>query len=91
MSQSEKISADIREAFALLKERTKYKYGDINLNRAIIVTSYLSDIADSTEYCGMRVFLCDLQSSFDYFLCIPDATKVEEKFLKCHREAMGST
>ena len=85
------IAKDIREAFLLLKESSSsYKYGDVNLNNAIIVTSNLSEIAYYTEIIGMKVFVCDLQSSFDYFICIHDASFTEEKFLTCHRKAMES-
>jgi hypothetical protein len=83
----ESISKDVRLAFSLLKEMG-YKYGDVDLNKAIIVTGYLSHISDFTELLGMSVYLCDMQSSYDYFICIPDATRMEQKWLKCHREAM---
>lgn len=88
MKPADRISSEINEAIMLLKENCNYRYGEVDLNKAIIVASYLSEIADCTVICGMKVYLCDLQSSFDYFICIPDATKAEEQFLRFHREAM---
>lgn len=84
----DKIGNDIREAFVLLKELGNYECGNVDLNKAIIITSYFSELSDQTEILGFTIYLCDLQSSFDYFICIPDANKIEEKWLRCHREAM---
>jgi len=88
MTYADKIWTDIREAFTLLKEAGGYKYGDVDLNKAIIVTSYLSEL-QLTEILGMPIYNCDLQSSFDYFICIQDPSEAEKQFLRFHREAMG--
>lgn len=87
--ETEIIARHIRVAFELLKGRG-YKYGDVDLSgdRVCLCTSIHSELSNLNECCGIKVVLCDLQSSYNYFLCINAPSKQEVAFLKCHREAM---
>lgn len=89
-TEKEKVAKHIRLAFELLKQKdTRCRHGEIELEkRAVICASMYSELADFTEICGLNVMLCNLQSGYDYFLCINNPTKAELEFLNCHREAM---
>jgi len=88
MKEKERVSKDIDTAFELLKEKGGYRFGDINLDKAVLCTGIYSELANEIDVYGMKVYLCNLQSSYDYFLCINDPTKAEVEYLKCHVEAM---
>jgi hypothetical protein len=88
MEEKERVAKDIRTAFELLKEKGGYRFGDIDLGKAMLCTGIYSELANEIEVCGMKVYLCNLQSSYDYFLCINDPTKAEIEYLKCHIDAM---
>ena len=68
--EKEKVAAHIRLAFELLREKSPHKHGEINLldGRVVLCTGLFSELAQFTECCGMNIMVCDLQSSFDYFL-----------------------
>lgn len=84
----ERVAKDIRTAFELLIEKGVYRFGDIDLGKAVLCAGIYSELANETEVCGMKVYLCNLQSSYDYFLVINDPTIAEIEYLKCHIDAM---
>jgi len=85
------VSKDIREALKLMEEEgCTYKYGDVDINKAVIVTGLHSELYVFDRVLDMPVVLCDLQSSYDYFLAMPDPNIWERVFLRCHRQAMGA-
>jgi hypothetical protein len=88
MEEKERVAKDIRTAFELFKEKGSYRFGDIDLGKAMLCAGIYSELAKEIEVCGMKVYLCNLQSSYDYFLCINDPTKAEVEYLKYHIEAM---
>ena len=86
---SDLVFNDIDEAFTLMEEEgCKYKYGDVDINKAVIVTGLHSELYVFDRVLDMPVVLCDLQSSYDYFLAMPDPNIWERVFLRCHRQAM---
>jgi hypothetical protein len=88
MEEKERVAKDIRTAFELLKEKGGHRFGEIDLGKAMLCAGIYSELANEIEVCGMKVYLCNLQSSYDYFLCINGPTKAEVEYLKCHVEAM---
>lgn len=88
MEEKDRVAKDIRTAFELLKEKGGYRFGDIDLNKAVLCAGIYSELANEIEVCGMKVYLCNLQSSYDYFLSINDPTKSEIEYLKCHIAAI---
>ena len=85
---SDLVFNDIQEAFTLMKEDGTYKHDCVNLDRAVIVTGLLSELSVFDWIMGMPVVVCDLQTSYDYFLTIHEPSRDEEVFLRCHRQAM---
>jgi hypothetical protein len=84
----DEIAADIRLAFDLLKEKRKYKHGDINLHKAYIVTNYWDVYAYWTNILDMPVVTVATDSSFGYSIGINDPSDIEVLWLRCHREAV---
>lgn len=85
----ELISKHMRVAFEQLRSSSSdYAYGTIELNRAIVVTSFARDFP--TEILGMKVIECDLDNSSDafYYIAIQDPNKAEMEWLKHHRVAV---
>ena len=82
----DELAQDIREAFVLLKELRSFTHGEVNLTEAIIVTGRYTDCP--TDMLGMLVYTSDLQTSFEYYIAIPDPSSLESVWLRCHREAM---
>ena len=85
---SDLVYNDIDEAFTLMKEDGTYRHGRVTLDTAVIVTGFLSELSVFDRIMGMPVVLCDLQTSYDYFLAIQEPSRDEEVFLRCHRQAM---
>lgn len=85
----ELISNHMRMAFEHLKlSSSDYRFGTIDLGRALVVTSPISDFP--TEILGMKVIECDLDIGSDafYYIAIPDPTKAEIEWMKHHRAAV---
>jgi hypothetical protein len=81
---TDKISEHIRYAF---DELGRKRSSNVNLDKAVIIAHYLSDIGQYPELMGFNVIVTDLQSSYDYYIAIYGANSDEEKWLKLHREA----
>ena len=84
----DEIHNDIRLAFDLLKEKKSYRYEDIDLAKAYIVTNYWSVYAEWTSLLDMPVILVNTDASFGYSIGMHDPNAIEIAWIKYHREAM---
>ena len=91
MTQQEianEIHNDIRLAFDLLKDKKSYRYGDIDLTKAYIVTNYWDVYAEWITFLDMPVIVVNTDSSFGYSIGMHDPNQIEMEWIKCHREAV---
>ena len=87
MDIKEIIAKELRNAFTILSETTKYKASDIGTDKLFIIADYLDhDLKAVDTVCGIPILITTHGSHFPYIYAMRDPSKLELRYLKALKE-----
>ena len=87
MDIKEVIAKELRDAFTLLSETTKYSVSDIDTTKLFIIADYLDhDLKAVDTICGIPILITAHSSHFPYIYAMRDPSKLELRYLKALKE-----